>query len=246
MSYWLNAKRSNSKIKIDGGINMNQTNKKNISEMSEEEKEIETIKPRILELKLSNADVERIYKKAGEVGLTVADLLENFIGDLVCGTYSNGSDERMYAQQWFDRCGFSMFQDKTFLKYLIEWNELENVVDNYNRMKEEKIRLMHYEGKEELDDYDKEEIKWTKMEIKDYQESLTYEFEEYKKWAKDEKAGTWEEEIGKVLEWKKTKDQMINIGSRDNNHYFLHEEKERGSEKFEGKVPEIKKKTKIR
>ena len=70
--------------------------------------EIITIKERAITLKLSDADVERIFKKAGATGLTVPELLQNFIGDLVDGTYSNGSDERDYAQRWFDRCWFGM------------------------------------------------------------------------------------------------------------------------------------------
>jgi hypothetical protein len=74
----------------------------------EQEKEIGTIKERTITLKLSDADCERIAKKAGEHGLTVGMLLENFIGDLIDGTYSNGSDERDRAEQWFERCWFGI------------------------------------------------------------------------------------------------------------------------------------------
>ena len=87
-------------------------------EMTEQEKEIKSIKPRKYELKLSDADVERIAKKAGSYGLTVSELLENFIGDLVYGTYTNGSDERMYAQQWSERCWFAYEPEKTLVQYL--------------------------------------------------------------------------------------------------------------------------------
>ena len=66
--------------------------------MTEQEKEIQTIKERTITLKLSDADVERISNKAERHGLTVSELLENFIGDLVGGTYSNGSDERDYRR----------------------------------------------------------------------------------------------------------------------------------------------------
>lgn len=63
----------------------------------QQQEEIETIRSRTIEVKLSDADVKRISEKAAAHGLTVGELIENFIGDLVCGTYSNGSDERMYA-----------------------------------------------------------------------------------------------------------------------------------------------------
>ena len=70
--------------------------------MKEQQTEIETINPRTYHLNLSDNDVKRLVLKAGEFNLNVSELLENFIGDLISGTYSNGSDERMYANQWFD------------------------------------------------------------------------------------------------------------------------------------------------
>lgn len=95
----------------------------------QQQEEIETIRSRTIEVKLSDADVKRISEKAAAHGLTVGELIENFIGDLVCGTYSNGSDERMYAEQWFERCWFGMFPDYTFLKYLIEQLGLDEVIE---------------------------------------------------------------------------------------------------------------------
>lgn len=95
----------------------------------QQQEEIETIRSRTIEVKLSDADVKRISEKAAAHGLTVGELIENFIGDLVCGAYSNGSDERMYAEQWFERCWFGMFPDYTFLKYLIEQWGLDEVIE---------------------------------------------------------------------------------------------------------------------
>lgn len=54
----------------------------------QQQEEIETIRSRTIEVKLSDADVKRISEKAAAHGLTVGELIENFIGDLVCGTYS--------------------------------------------------------------------------------------------------------------------------------------------------------------
>lgn len=89
---------------------------------TEQQKEIETIKKRTITLELSDADCLRISKKAGSAGLTVGQLLASFIGDLVGGTYSNGSDERMNADNWFERCWFSWMADKTLLKYMLDWD----------------------------------------------------------------------------------------------------------------------------
>lgn len=95
----------------------------------QQQKEIATIKPRTFELKLSDADYRRIAEKAAEAELTAEELLESFIGDLVRGTYSNGSDERELANQWFDRCGYSYYNNHSFLHYLISEYALEDFVD---------------------------------------------------------------------------------------------------------------------
>lgn len=68
----------------------------------EQKKEIETIRERKITVKLSDADCDRLARKCGEHGLTIGELIENFVGDLVGGTYSNGSDERDYAEELND------------------------------------------------------------------------------------------------------------------------------------------------
>ncbi len=62
--------------------------------------EAETVRERIYKIRLSDADVERLAKRALSYNLSPAELLENFIGDLVDGTYTNGSDERMYGKKF--------------------------------------------------------------------------------------------------------------------------------------------------
>ena len=87
----------------------------------EQKKEIETIRERKITVKLSDADCDQLARKCGEHGLTIGELIENFVGDLVGGTYSNGSDERDYADQWFERCWFGMFPEPTLLNHLLQW-----------------------------------------------------------------------------------------------------------------------------
>ena len=101
---------------------------------SKQQEEIKTIRKRTIELELSDADVKRIAEKAGAHGMTVGKLLESFVGDLVCGTYSNGSDERDLAGQWFDRCWFGMFPEMTFLSYLIEWGGIYEVLEAWDNI----------------------------------------------------------------------------------------------------------------
>ena len=68
---------------------------------------------------MSDSDCELLSRKCGACGITVGELIQSFIGDLIDGTYSNGSDERMYANQWFDRCGFGMYEEPTLLSHLL-------------------------------------------------------------------------------------------------------------------------------
>lgn len=146
----------------------------------QQQEEIETIKTRTIEVKLSDADVKRISEKAAAHGLTVGKLIENFIGDLVCGTYSNGSDERMYAEQWFNRCWFGMFPDLTFLRYLIEWGGLDEVVDAW------------------------EDIENSKDTIKTAQETIDSYWKDYTEQQKEYKSGTFDKEMKQVLDfWQK-------------------------------------------
>ena len=53
----------------------------------EQQKEIETIRERKITVKLSDADCDRLARKCGEHGLTIGELIENFVEDLVGGTY---------------------------------------------------------------------------------------------------------------------------------------------------------------
>ena len=46
-----------------------------------------------------------------------------------CDTHTNGSDERMYIEQWFDRCYFSIMPEETFLSYLLEMREIDSVLE---------------------------------------------------------------------------------------------------------------------
>lgn len=80
--------------------------------MEKQKAEMQTIKPRAFFVDLSDADVKRFYEKAASCGFLPSEILEHFIGDLVFGTCSNGSDERMYANQWFDRAKVGQYYER--------------------------------------------------------------------------------------------------------------------------------------
>ena len=81
----------------------------------EQQKEIATIKERTITVKLSDADCERLMEKCGLRNITVGKLIEDFITDLVHGTYSNSCELRQDANYWFDRRYYELFPEMTTL-----------------------------------------------------------------------------------------------------------------------------------
>lgn len=98
--------------------------------------ELKTIQDRTITIRLSDADCVRLAEKAGSVNLSVGDLLKYFVSDLICGTQSNGSDERDLAEQWFERVGFEQLADNTFLRWLIRYDDVREFIGHYDLMKE--------------------------------------------------------------------------------------------------------------
>lgn len=173
-------------------------------EQLQEEKK--TIRPRKIEINLSDADITRIYEKAGKHGITVEELIENFIGDLVDGTHNNGSDERMYANEWFERCWFGGFSENTFLGYLLESEQnIKHVIDVWQDIE--------YNG-EDLDEDDEEYLDYCKKLIDEY-------WEEYRKYLEEKEFGSKEcgvldEEMKKVLDYWERYQRSLNDGQKSN------------------------------
>ena len=165
-------------------------------EQGEDVIEFELNKQRNITLKLPDDDVDVLCKKAGKYQLTVAQLIENFIADLIEGSKTNGSDERMYAQQWFDRCWFSTLSEKTFLSYLIGFARIDSVIEMWEE-------LQDYKRQDELDEYDKEE-----MEV--LQEELEEMFEDYKEWYSEPADATLQEGMKKVVAWSEEREGLMN------------------------------------
>lgn len=115
------------------------------------------------ELELTRMDNQRFKRYCLENGTTPEEVLKGFINDLINGDYTNGSDERDLAQQYFDRCCYGL-GEKTFLKYLIQnlllddyiyWsNELDYIMDCFNeeinKEENEKLREAEKKANEEI------------------------------------------------------------------------------------------------
>ncbi len=76
---------------------------------------------RNISIRLSDFDCKKLANLCGEYGITLSELFENFVGDLIGSAYTNGSDERMLANDWFNRCSFGMFPPRTLLNHLLHY-----------------------------------------------------------------------------------------------------------------------------
>lgn len=113
---------------------------------------------REITLKLKDKDMEALCRASGKVGLSVSELLENFIGDLIHGDRTNGSDERMLANKWFERCWFSADMNLNFLSYLLEWDDVDRALYLWKCLED-------YKQSGELDDDELEEQTWIQEEL---------------------------------------------------------------------------------
>jgi hypothetical protein len=173
----------------------------------QQKKEIETIREKKISVRLSEADCERVSRLCGEHNITVGELLENFIGDLVDGTYTNGGDERMYARNYFERCSFGMLPETTLLNWLLSscqydvddlYDLLDSIKDGYEEIEYSKTNP---------EEFGEEEIGFLKTNIKEWENELAEIKAEYLK-ANDK--ADWEEETEKVKQWYEEMERMRN------------------------------------
>ena len=143
---------------------------------------------REITLELTEEEAKLLSDTAAGYGLTAAELLQNFIADLTNIDYTNGSDERMYANQYVERCGFS-WMNNNLLKHLIDsYYEVENFLTAWDEK-------MHYEAQpeefmEEVENLEEGEKLWFYEEIDevlghwkpDYNVHIETEIELCRKW----------------------------------------------------------------
>ena len=127
-----------------------------MNQREKQKKEIATIKDRTLIIKLSDADVLRVCKRAGAHAVTVAEIVECYLQDLVCGTYTNGSDERIYANMHFNRCHY---EQHAFFNYLIALGELEEYLENIDTASDLQKDVERYKTIENPSATEREELK---------------------------------------------------------------------------------------
>lgn len=92
-------------------------------------------------LKLSTVDVKELYVMAGKEGLEPEELLEGFLSDLLGNDRSHGSDERMLAEQWFERYRASISPEETFLKYVLEEEDIGQIAEALKGLEETEAEI---------------------------------------------------------------------------------------------------------
>ena len=125
-------------------------------------------------------------------------LLKDIIADLVGGTFTHGSDERMYADQWFRRC--YMFPDKTFIRYLIIRDKVDELLEDYEKLRE--YQNDYVQMQKSPDVYELDEVMATQKEIEVLSAYIKEIYESYLKSLDDElPEGSLEEVISNVQVW---------------------------------------------
>lgn len=165
--------------------------------------------------------------------------IDNDVGDLVGGTYSNGSDERDYADQWFERCWFGMFPEPTLLNHLLNLgyepehylDMLENVEtiksdieitkQNIAEPSDEWKDIVYHKYNDDRTSYEcvpcynsvDEYIASEKEDLESYKADLEEALEELKDMIADwkpEKEPNMDEEIELIKKWVKEREDFIN------------------------------------
>lgn len=162
--------------------------------------EVATVSPRPIKINLSDEDVKRLYEKAAGASITPEQLIENFIADLVCGTHTNGSDERQRAEEWFERCWFSLDYYGSFLAYLVKNSEYSYFAEQQKIISECKDELSELDISEfdSGEEYD-EEKEYITRRLEQANEEIKEMFDEYVKHG--ENPETFEEEIENIRKY---------------------------------------------
>ena len=150
-------------------------------------------KERIIRLNLTDEDVKALIAKAGSVGLTVGELIQGFVADLVCGNGTHGSDERDLANAWFNRCGFAAVTSPTLLNHLLdrcydpEWYlDLLQYQDNLEKAiaeetNEEEIACLREELSDTVEDLEAMTANWQPYD----EPNMDEEINEIRAWVKE-------------------------------------------------------------
>lgn len=111
----------------------------------------EPLKQRTFTVELTDSTITDFFNKCYQDGTTPAEVLEGFINDLVCGSHTRGSDERMIAGQYYDRCCYGMFAADTFCRFCLIDYRMDELREALEQKQDAAADLAYYEDHKEED-----------------------------------------------------------------------------------------------
>ena len=132
---------------------------------------VQSEKERQIAINLSESDCNYLIYLCGEVGISIGDLIETFLCDLISNEKAQGSDESKLVRDWFDKCDFSRLPNNYLLSHLIEteYNPKEYV--EYLELIEECEQDKEY-FQSHPDEIDEEERELVEADIESWNEKL--------------------------------------------------------------------------
>lgn len=138
----------------------------------------EPLQERKITVELTEDTFKRFIEKCYQDGTTPAEVLEGFINDLVCGSHTRGSDERMYAEQYYDRCCYGMFAEDTFCRFLLIDYRMEDLREALDRKQDAAADLAYYAEHPE-EDPDGKETSFLREDLQEAENEIKELYQDY-------------------------------------------------------------------
>ena len=127
------------------------------------------VSERTVGIQMSDEDAEKLSALAAKHGMTAGELLSSFVGDLICGSQTNGADERDFARLWLNR-RYGYWEDDSLLAHLADSDpDVNAAVDEFLTQYDDwKLSLEHPEEfADEIADCPDEKL-YCQMVVEDY------------------------------------------------------------------------------
>lgn len=175
--------------------------------MNMQKKEKETLKERTVTLRLTDDDCKRLMNRCSYAGMSVPELLEQFIADLTGGAFCNGSDECELVTKWYFRSQFCPCNPANLIQWtavnLYGLSSLSQLLEDIESAVE---CLKDYEINPER--YDDEEIIFCKEDLLDWQDELRDIKTQY---MHDNPLADWDREVEIYKKWYHESFNFLNL-----------------------------------
>lgn len=164
-------------------------------------------KERNIVIELTDEEVDMISIKCGLYGLSVSQLLELFIVDLVRSERNNGTLQCNNANNWFDYSWFGYEEAENILSFLLSRGyDIEDFMNLLDDIQEFEESLEEYERSSYPSEYDAEEMTFLQDDLMQAKEELNEIQQDFKKMYKD---SAWNYEIQSFRKWYKEREGLM-------------------------------------